>query len=50
MVVNNSGCGEVMVFFVNNVFFNGVEGFFYFWFFGNGNFMIEENFVDQIYN
>ena len=49
-VVNNSGCGEVTASFINNVPSNGVPGFSYLWFFGNGQSTTEENPSDQLYN
>lgn len=49
-VVNNSGCGSVTASFINNVPSNGMPGFSYLWFFGNGNSTTEENPMDQEYN
>lgn len=36
IIDNILGCGEVVVNFINNVFFNGIDGFSYIWDFGNG--------------
>lgn len=40
---NNSGCGSVTAEFTNNVPSGGLEGYSYFWDFGNGNQSLNEN-------
>lgn len=42
-MINNVGCGEVEVTFINTIPSNEVEGFFYKWDFGNGLISEEEN-------
>lgn len=49
-ITNNSGCGEVTASFTNNVPSDSLDGFTYFWDFGNGNFTMEENPEDQTYS
>lgn len=48
-MVNNSGCGEVLVGFENNVISDGMDGFTYSWDFGNGFTSEEENPEEQLY-
>lgn len=48
-ITNNSGCGEVTASFTNNIPSDSLDGFSYFWDFGNGNNSIEENPDDQTY-
>lgn len=49
-MVNNSGCGEVTVSFINNIPSDGADGFSYSWDFGNGTTSINENPFDQTYS
>ncbi len=48
-IVNNSGCGTVSASFINNVPSEDVDGFSYFWDFGNGSTSIDENPPSQEY-
>ena len=49
-MLNNTGCGEVVVSFQNNIPSNGDPGFSYQWNFGNGNSSLDENPSDQLYS
>jgi type IX secretion system substrate protein len=49
-MTNNSGCGEVIVSFENNIPSGGNTGFDYNWDFGNGNSSLDENPSDQTYS
>ena len=49
-LTNNSGCGEVVVSFQNNIPSNGNTGLTYEWDFGNGNTSTSENPTTQTYN
>ncbi len=49
-LTNNSGCGEVVVSFQNNIPSNGNSGYTYEWDFGNGNTSTSENPNAQVYN
>lgn len=48
-ITNNSGCGEVSASFTNNIPSDSLDGFSYFWDFGNGISSTEENPTDQSY-
>lgn len=49
-MVNNTGCGSVLVAFDNNVPSGGADGFSYLWDFGNGTLSTEEDPADQLYD
>lgn len=49
-MTNNSGCGELIVSFQNNVPSNGNDGYSYEWNFGNGNSSNDENPSNQTYS
>ncbi len=49
-LINDNGCGEVTASFINNIPSNGVDGYSYLWNFGNGNYSLDENPVNQTYN
>lgn len=48
-LINDNGCGEVTASFINNIPSQGVDGFSYLWNFGNGNYSLDEDPVDQTY-
>lgn len=48
-ITNNSGCGELTASFTNHIPSDSLDGFSYFWDFGNGNSSTEENPADQTY-
>ncbi len=49
-LINDNGCGEITASFINNIPSNGVEGFSYLWNFGNGNYSLDENPINQTYS
>ncbi len=49
-MINNSGCGDLEVSFENKIPSEGRTGFSYLWDFGNGNYSVAENPVNQRYD